>query len=46
MRDWDDEDEFDGMQERDGKEHEHHFDRITGICAICLKTREDIRREW
>ncbi len=50
MKDWDEEekknDKFDGMQRRDGKEHEHNFDPITGICAICLKTREDIRKSW
>jgi len=48
--DWDteenDHENFDGQVKRDGKEHEHHFDLITGRCAICTKTREDLRREW
>ncbi len=37
---------FDGMRKRDPKNHEHNFDPITGICAICLKTREQLRKEW
>lgn len=45
---WDDKERkpFDGLARRDGKEHEHHFDPITGKCAICLRTREQLRKDW
>lgn len=46
---WDKEERDDnshGFQERDAKYHEHHFDPITHKCAICLKTREDLRKGW
>lgn len=36
----------DGFEERDPKHHEHNFDPITGKCAICLKTRQELRKEW
>ncbi len=39
-------DERDGFKKRDPKDHEHNFDPITHKCAICLKTREDLRKEW
>ncbi len=37
---------FNGMEKKDPKHHEHHFDLFTGICAICLKSREQLRKEW
>lgn len=45
---WDEKEKekFDGFQKRDPKDHEHNFDPITGRCAICLKTREEIRKSW
>jgi len=50
MRDWDkeekDNDNFSGQVKRDEKDHDHHFDLFTGRCAICLKTREQLRKEW
>ena len=48
MDKWDDKERipFDGFAKRDPKDHEHNFDPITGICAVCLKTREDLRKEW
>lgn len=48
MRNWDEEEKkpFNGFAERDPKDHEHHFDPITHKCAMCLKTREELRKAW
>ena len=38
------EDDFDGFEKRDPKEHKHEFHG--GKCVYCGKTREELRREW
>ena len=45
---WDNEERkpFDGQMQRDPKDCKHYFDIDTGKCVICLKTREQIRKDW
>ena len=52
MDKWDkkEKEKFDGFAKRNKKYHEHSFDSTPGVkdpkCIICLKTREQLRREW
>lgn len=44
---WDEDEKrpFDGQMARDPKDCPHYFDE-NGKYVSCLKTREDLRKEW